>query len=76
MPPKGRYGHLCLRSKNGFYIIGGARKFNPNTNIRECFNDIHEYKTEPSEWSELKCSGAFIDARRNHTGCILGNVII
>ena len=74
--PKGRYGHVALSNhKSDLYVIGGANKFNKNTKIRECFNDIYQLNIEKNTWSLLKYSGSTIDPRRNHTGCIIGKHI-
>jgi N-acetylneuraminic acid mutarotase len=72
--PKGRYGHLSVTNKRDkdIYIMGGARKFNTLTKIRECLNDIYKYNIDSNEWKELICGGSPIEPRRNHAGCIVG----
>jgi len=61
--------------KDELYIIGGANKFNKNTSIRECFNDIYKLNIDTKVWSYIKCGGSF-DSRRNHTGCAIGKHIL
>ena len=57
-------------------VVGGAKMFNKDLKRRECLGDVQMYDPVPSLWTELTPGGAYLEPRRYHTACMVGNQLI
>lgn len=72
MPSGGRAGHSIFLWKTGMLVFGGEKKYNKQSKIRECFNDLRFLNFSNLEWKWIRPFGDLVEARRNNAYCSVG----
>lgn len=73
---KKRYGHTSHSWENKIIFVGGSRMYNKDLKRRECLNDILIYDPAAKVWTEIIPSGAYLEPRRHHASCLVGNFLV
>ncbi|KAL4426431.1 hypothetical protein ABPG74_004448 [Tetrahymena malaccensis] len=69
----GRFGHSSNLYKNQMVVFGGASEYSTKLKNRAVMNDVWMLNLDNLEWKQIRTLGDYIEPRRNHAACIVGN---
>ncbi|KAL4463779.1 hypothetical protein ABPG72_022833 [Tetrahymena utriculariae] len=69
----GRFGHSANLYKNQMVIFGGASEYSSKLKNRAFMNDVWMLNLDNLEWKQIRTVGDYVEPRRNHATCIVGN---
>ncbi|EAR82399.2 kelch motif protein (macronuclear) [Tetrahymena thermophila SB210] len=69
----GRFGHSANLYKNQMVIFGGASEYSSKLKNRAVMNDVWMLNLDNHEWKQIRTIGDYVEPRRNHATCIVGN---
>lgn len=67
-----RFGHSSVEYQQKMIIFGGGTDFNTVHKLRECLNGVKTLSIESKEMSNLKCTGSYINIRKQHCYTLVG----
>ena len=73
--PWPRYGHTAIKTQTRIIIFGGEGVTGA-TRTKFLFNEIWTLNPSLKEWKKLSNGHTFIEGRKNHATCLLGNYMI